>query len=53
MKKDKELMSTDLGVVARDVFGPNTDTRNLKFDRVGKSQHYQGGSLKKKMNQTS
>ena len=53
MKKDKELLSTDLGVTGRDVFGPNTDTRNLKFDRVNKSQHYQGGSMKKKQNQTS
>ena len=54
MKKDKDLLSTDLGVVARDVFGPNPDTRNLKFDRVNKSQHYQAGSMKnKKANHSS
>lgn len=33
-KKDKELLSTDLGVHAREVFGPQVDTRNLKHDRA-------------------
>ena len=37
-KKDKDLLSTDMGVTAREVFGPNVKPSNLKHDRSSRSQ---------------
>ena len=34
-KKDKELMSTDLGVHAKEIHGPRINVSKLKFDRNG------------------
>ena len=36
-KKDKDLLSTDLGVTGNQVFGPNVKPENLKFDRNKKA----------------
>lgn len=34
VKKDQELLSTDLGVHAKEIHGPKVNTKNLKTDRA-------------------